>query len=236
MESRYFIAATLGALALAWPLSAQAQQSASGQASVSTDGLTSTGSGSGSAADDSGAFLAGGKIGGIAPMQGLYPYLHGGIDLGYVFPNTGRTIAAYLGTEYTAPKSDGTQTEPEMPSRIPGGTYDWEIRQRILVFQPTFLYRFTWLTDAVVPFAGIGPRMYLLKTVARGTAGGETIHDTKETTTKFGFGIPVGAELPLGPGGLTAELLFQWGPLDHETTGDTHLSALSLLFGYRALL
>src|SRR5262249_43940111 len=122
------------------------------------------------------------------------------------------------------------------PERVAGNTYDWELRQKELVLQPTFLYRFTWLTDAVVPFVGIGPRMYLLESVVRGSSGGQTFQDTKETSTKFGFGIPVGAELPLGPGGLMAELLFQWGPLDHRATGDTHLAAMSLFLGYRALL
>ena len=55
-------------------------------------------------------------------------------------------------------------------------------------------------------------------------------------STEFGFGLPLGAEYTLGPGGLIAELLFQWGPLKHDITGDTHLGSASLWVGYRALL
>ncbi len=131
MSNRHFIAATLAVAGLTWAGSGHAQQGASAQASVSSDGLSSTSSSTGSLEDQSGAFLAAGKIGGIAPFQGLYPYVHGGLDLGYVFPNTRRTMGAYLGIEYTAPKSDGTQTEPQTPERVAGGTYDWEIRQQI---------------------------------------------------------------------------------------------------------
>jgi hypothetical protein len=187
-------------------------------------------------AQPGGAFLLAGKIGGIASFNGLSPFVHGGLDVGHVFGGMNRSIGLYLGTEYTAPKSTGTATEAESPHRVADGTYDWEIRQKELVFQPTFLYRLTWLSDSVVPFAGIGPRFYLLESVVRGSAGAQTIADTRETSTKFGFGLPLGVEIPLGPGGLLAELLFQWGPFDHRATGDTHLGGASLFLGYRALL
>jgi hypothetical protein len=232
MLKRHFIPGSVALALLVAAGTSRAQQSAGGEVSFSSSDATV----SSPAGDDSGAFLAAGKIGGIAQFDGLYPYLHGGLDLGYVFPGTGRTIGAYLGTEYTAPRSDGTGTDPGDPERVAGGTYEWKLRQKQLVFQPTFLYRFNWLTDAVVPFVGIGPRLYLLESKVTGSAGGRTIKATEERSTKFGFGIPVGAEVPLGPGGLMAELLFQWAPLDHETTGDTHLAGLSLFLGYRALL
>jgi hypothetical protein len=231
MLPRHFASGSIALSLLALCGTAHAQASAS--ASLSTDELGAPGDGN---RDESGAFLLAGKVGGIASFNGLGPFAHGGLDLGYVFGGTNRTIGVYLGTEYTAPKTEGTQAEDDTPHRVADGTYDWEIRQKELVFQPTFLYRFTWLTRAVVPFAGIGPRVYLLESVVRGAAGGQTIHDTRETSTKFGFGIPVGAEIPLGPGGILAELLFQWGPFDHRATGDTHLGGASLFLGYRALL
>jgi hypothetical protein len=230
MLARNHIACSAALAVLGLTSAAHAQESAGADASVSTDDIGKGGD------DDSGAFLLAGKIGGIASFNGLKPFVHGGIDLGYVFGGTGRTIGAYLGTEYTAPKSDGSVAEEETPTRVADGKYEWEIRQKELVFQPTFLYRFTWLSEAVVPFAGIGPRIYLLESVVRGSAGGQKFQDTKETSTKFGFGIPLGAEITLGPGGILAELLFQWGPFDHRATGDTSLGGASLFLGYRALL
>lgn len=187
--------------------------------------------------DAGGAFLLAGKIGGIASFNGLDPFLQGGIELGWVFAGTDRSIAALLQVEYSAPPASGSVTEEGFdPPRVADGSYDWELVQKELVFQPTFLYRLTGIHDSLTPYAGIGPRIYLLESVVRGNAGGETIGDTTEQSTKLGLGVPLGAELALGPGGLLAELLFQWAPFEHDTTGDTHLGGLSLLLGYRALL
>ena len=58
---------------------------------------------------------------------------------------------------------------------------------------------------------------------------------TKEVSTKVGVGVPIGVELRLGPGRLTGELFFQYGPLDHVATGDSHTAAAGLAVGYRAL-
>ena len=186
--------------------------------------------------DNSGAFLAAGKIGGIASFNGLSPFLIGGVELGYVFSGTKRRIGVLLDVSYTAPKADGTEKETFNPSRVPGGTYDWELRQKELVFQPTFLYRLTGISGTITPYVGVGPRIYLVQDVTRGSSGGKTFTDSTEHSTKLGFGIPLGAELALGPGGVFAEFLFQWGPLAHQTTGDTHLGSASLMLGYRALL
>jgi opacity protein-like surface antigen len=206
------------------------QASAEADASISTEDL-----GESNGDDDSGAVLLAGKIGGIASFNGLSPFLTGGIEAGYAFP--GRNIALLLDVTYTAPKSDDAVGDP----RVPDGEYDWELRQKVLTFQPTFLYRFTGLSDMLTPYAGIGPRIYFIEDVTRGSAtdpttGKQTFKDSFERSTKFGFGIPLGLELALGPGGLFAEFLFQWGPLGHETTGDTHLGSGSLFLGYRALL
>jgi hypothetical protein len=119
---------------------------------------------------------------------------------------------------------------------VPGGAYDWEILQKELVLSPTFLYRATWLSDSITPYAGLGLRVYLLESIVKGGAGGQGFAETKEQSTKWGFGLPLGAELALGPGALTGELLLQWGPFDHTLTGDTNLGGMSLLLGYRLLL
>jgi hypothetical protein len=206
-------------------------EEASADVSVSTSDLEAPGDG-----DDSGAFLVAGKVGGIASFNNLSPFVHFGLDLGYVFGGTGRRLGVYLGTEYTAPKAEGTVEEEDTPARVPEGSYDWELRQKELVFQPTLLYRLSGLSRVVVPFVGVGPRLYLLESVVRGSAGGQTFEDTRETSTKFGVGVPLGAEITLGPGGILAELLLQWGPFDHRTTGETNLGGATIFLGYRALL
>ena len=189
------------------------------------------------ASADSGAVLLAGKFGGIASFNGLSPFPTVGIEAGYLFPGMSGRIAAALAAEYTAPSSDGSQTEAFSPERIPaGGSYTWELRQKELVLQPTFFYRLTGLAPRLTPYAGIGPRFYFLESVVRGKSAGQSFSDTPEHSTKLGFGVPLGAEFAIGPGGLFGELLPQWAPMKHRTTGDSHLGGMSLFVGYRAAL
>jgi hypothetical protein len=202
------------------------------EASVEADVSTSSPSGGKKAADDdSSAFLAAGKVGAIVPFNGLDPFVAGGVELGWVFAGTNRRIAGLLDVTYTAPHASGSQSD----SRLASGSFDWDVRQKELVLQPTFLYRLTG-KSAFVPFVGIGPRIYFLETVGKGNSGGSALQETYEKSTKLGVGLPLGAEYQLGPGGLFAEALFEWGPLDHRITGDSSLLAMNVLLGYRALL
>lgn len=235
---RIGMAGALAAAAAAAP-QARAQEAAppaaapaggGAQASAQADVGVSTSDSGASNKHENGGFLVAGKVGGIANFNHLDPFVAGGLELGYVLK--GGNIALLLDTTYTAPKTDGSTPD----ARMPDGKYDWELRQKALVFQPTFEYRFTMLSDKITPYAGIGPRIYLLEDVTRGTSGGQVIKDSFERSTKWGFGVPLGAELALGPGGVFAEFLFQWGPLNHQTTGDTHLGSGSLFLGYRAIL
>jgi hypothetical protein len=200
------------------------------------EGVSSTAD-SADAHDDTAAILAAGKVGAIAPFNGLGPFVNFGIEVGYVFGGTNRSLGALLDVTYTVPHADGTQSEDFDPPRVEGGEYEWKLTQKELVLQPTFLYRFTNLAlGNVTPYVGLGPRIYFIETIAEGSAGGEQFGESSEQSTRWGVGLPLGAELSLGPGGLLAELLLQWGPMDHRITGDTHLGSATLFLGYRALL
>jgi len=225
--------AALGGLGCALYTSNGLAQDAAASAEVSTSASVA----SAPATHDSGALLLAGKFGGIASFNGLSPFPTVGLEAGYLFGGTGGHIAAALAAEYTAPSSSGTQTEAFSPERIPGeGTYSWELRQKELVLQPTFFYRLPGLVTRLTPYAGIGLRIYFLESVVRGNAGGQSFQDTPERSTKLGFGVPLGAEFQIGPGGLFGELYPQWAPMKHATTGDSHLGGMSLFVGYRAAL
>jgi hypothetical protein len=185
---------------------------------------------------ETGAVLLGAKAGGIASFNGLDPFVHGALEIGYVFPTLNRGLGAYLQVEYSAPSTDGKVDEDFDRERVPSGSYSWEFTQQELVLGPTFLYRLTFLSDTITPYVGIGPRIYLLKDTVRGKADGVSIDETTEQSMKWGLGLPLGTELALGPGRLIGELMFQWGPLEHTLTGDTHLGGASLSVGYRLLL
>lgn len=216
------------AVALATFLAPRVARAAEAQAdaSVSTDDLGKDGKTS-----DSSAFLAAGKVGGIVPFGHMKPFVAGAVELGWIFGGTKQRIGALLDVSYTTPKQDSTEKDP----RVPTGSYTWKLTQKELVLQPTFLYRFTGL-GKITPYAGIGPRIYFLETDIEGTGGSQAFMETKEKSTKFGVGLPLGAELALGPGGLFAEVLLQYGPLDHRITGDTNTGGATLWLGYRALL
>jgi opacity protein-like surface antigen len=168
--------------------------------------------------------IVGAKVGGIAPFDGLSPFVSGGIEAGYLL---GHGLAVVLDVDYTQPTKSSSETDP----RVAGGTYTWKLTQQELGAMPVVLYRLTWV-KGFVPFVGIGPRVLFLKSTVQDN-GGPTIQKTTETSTKLGLGLPAGAELALGPGHLIGELLIQYGGIDHTATGNGNTAAVSLSLGYR---
>ena len=180
-----------------------------------------------------GAFVAGAKVGGILPFDGLNPSLVGTLEVGYIFPWFRRRFALLVDVGYAVPRKTGN-----VPSdvRVADGNYDWELTQKELTIAPTILFRLTKL-GRVVPYIGVGPRIYLLRSIVEGKVGGETILETTEQSTKVGLSAPLGAEFRLGPGALVGEFVFEWGPLNHVTTGDgTSTLGGNLQLGYRFMI
>ena len=181
---------------------------------------------------DRGAFVLAGKVGGIVTFSGLNPNLRAAVEVGYVFPWLKRSFAAVVEVGYAAPQTDGTQAGDP---RVVGGTYNWHLTEQELTVMPEIVYRLTALRT-IVPYIGIGPRVYMLRSNVKGSVNGTPISETTEQSTKVGLGIPLGLQYNLGPGGLTAEVLFEYGALDHTATGDSNTGGVSLLLGYRFLL
>jgi opacity protein-like surface antigen len=176
--------------------------------------------------------LLGGKVGGLVPFGGLSPNARVGVEAGYVFPFCGGCFGAALDVDFAAPKAHGSN--PNDP-RVNGGSYNWHLTEQELSFMPVLMYRLTSI-KAVTPYAGIGPRILLLRSTVKGDANGSPIAETTEQSTKVGVGIPLGVEIPAGPGDLMAELLFEYGSLNHRATGTTNSGGLNLMLGYRFLL
>ena len=175
-------------------------------------------------AGEQGVFVTG-KVGGIVPFGGLDPNATGGLDVGYALA---MGLAFGVGAEYAAPKKSGTEPDP----RVAGGSYQWHLTEQMLQVMPFVMYRIKGL-GAVVPYAGVGPRIYFLRSTVRGD--GPTFSETTEQSTKIGVGVPLGAELALGPGAAIAELLIQYGGLDHTATGTSNTGGASLSLGYRMM-
>lgn len=178
-----------------------------------------------------GAIVAGGKFGGVASFNGLGPFVNGALEVGYILPFLNRGIGIYADVAYTVPRTSGEGSDP----RVPGGAYSWTLTQKQLSITPMVVYRFTKL-GRLVPYVGLGARIYMMESITEGMSGNQTILETKERSTKVGMALPLGVDFKIGPGALLAELLFELGPLDHRLTGETSTAATSLALGYRLML
>lgn len=180
---------------------------------------------------DRGAFVAGGKFGGIAQLSGFGPNITGALEIGYILPWLSRSFGVLVDVSYAAPVISGTETDP----RVAGGMYEWSLVQKNLTIFPFVTYRYTKL-GKLVPYVGVGPRISLLEGVTYGTVDGKPLLENKERSTSVGVGAPLGAEYLIGPGAAMAELLFAWNGVDHRSTGDSSLTSFTLWVGYRFML
>jgi hypothetical protein len=186
---------------------------------------------------DRGAFVAGAKVGAAIPLDSLGPMVSGVVEVGYVFPFLKRSFGLLVDVAYTVPTKNGTATD----MRVDGSTYNWTITQKELTFSPAVYYRLTML-GRVVPYVGVGPRIYLHQSVVQGSLGPQAmmpntpISATTEQSTKIGVMVPVGVGIHLGPGELLGEFMFEWGKLDHTATGDSTSMGANVQVGYRFLL
>jgi hypothetical protein len=178
-----------------------------------------------------GAFVAGGKFGGVATLSGFGPNITGALEVGYILPWYKRSFGVLVDVSYAVPVASGSEPDP----RVPSGKYEWTLYQKQLAVLPMVTYRYTGFKK-IVPFVGVGPRIVMLESVTEGKAGSVQILETTEQSTKVGVGAPIGAAYLNGPGGALAELLFQYNPIDHESSGSAGLTSFTLWLGYRFML
>jgi hypothetical protein len=153
------------------------------------------------------------------------------LEVGYALPFLKHRLALSIDAGFTAPEANGSSTDPRLDAA--GGMYSWHLEQRELSFGITLYYRHP--IGKFIPYVGVGPRLFLLESKVRGYAGGANISTSTEDSSKIGAGIPVGFGYTLGPGHLLVELALAIGPIDHTTTGNDLVGALSLAVGYRLM-
>ena len=180
---------------------------------------------------DRGAFVAGGKFGGLMQLSGFGPNVTGALEIGYILPFLKRGLGVMVDASYAAPVVSGTEQDP----RVQGGSYEWNLVQKQLTIFPFVTYRYTGL-GKIVPYAGVGPRIVMLEGVTYGTVAAKPLLETRERSTKVGVGVPLGAEYLIGPGAALGEFLFAYNSIDHKSTGNASLTGFTLWLGYRFLL
>lgn len=189
------------------------------------------------AADDHPSLAVAPHLGVTAPQPfgdlGSWPLF--GVDVGYILPfDLGMEKPLQIGFDvtYTAPGASGQGEHPMLGDD--GGTYSWELQQRLLSVQLTTMWRFMPPGQGFSAHALLGPRLYMMETVlAAAGLENEDFGEHRETNQEWGLVFGGGVEYMLGPGAVIGTVLVGGSPLDQRITGEANTAALNLEVGYR---
>jgi hypothetical protein len=118
-----------------------------------------------------------------------------------------------------------------------GGSYTYELVQHDLSVFAGGHWHFADLVSAqLVPYAGLGLRVHMRRSVIHGSAGGQPLGTNEETSTGAGLAARGGLGLRLGPGLGTFQVEGDLAPIDHRITGDRNQSSISTVVGYVLVL
>jgi hypothetical protein len=159
-----------------------------------------------------------------------------GLDVGTRLRLGSGGLAVHLRTQYQRYGKSGSVNAPcAVPTAtgpcIQEGKLDYDLSEQSLDFGLRLAYQFLPVGDRFFPYAGVAPKLFLLKSTV--TSLGQ---DNKDVSTSVGFAAFGGAAMTLGPGHVFGELEYQWGGLSHPITGDAHLAGFALVLGYRLSL
>lgn len=143
-----------------------------------------------------------------------------------------RTLAVTAALGYSQPPVEHEVMDP----RVSGGSYTSSSTQRELTLLFGGRYRFKPPGSSWNAYAGAGMKLYFLKTIANGSAGGQGFLENTEQSTRFGGAAFGGGELRVGPGAACLELELGGSSLPHAITGDVQTTAASLTVGFRMLI
>ncbi len=160
------------------------------------------------------------------------------LELGYMLPlpdPVGRSLQLFATLHYAQPSVEGEieQADPRLPD---DGIMKYDITQQQLVVTPGVLYRLPVGGELLRPYAAIGARIYMMRTLIEAEAAGESFGDNEETATSVGFYGALGCDIFLGPGAVLAELQIAYAGLDGYVMRNTNVGALNLAVGYRLML
>ena len=188
-----------------------------------------------------GQLIAGAKAGAAfaQPFSNLGASFLVGVEVGWALPRLpgiGSGLAVTIDLAYTQPGASGAGIDSRLAPNA--GHYGFSVTQRELSLGFTALYRVPFLLGGrLVPYAGIGPRIFFLESKTSAEAGsGNTLPGFSETSTRVGLGVPLGADFPIGPGRVFLEAMLLYAPFNHNLTGDSNAGMITVQAGYRFLL
>jgi hypothetical protein len=178
------------------------------------------------------AALAYAKLGGLIPTSKLGAGAAVQLGAGYVPPILRGRLAGTIDLAYGQGSASGTVLDPRLGPEGAGYSYRFTQHDLCLFIGPQ-----VFILDPaqrIVPYAALGLEVHFLESVVEGSSAGSPLGENRELSTKAGFAVRGGAGYRLGPGMIVGEVAIAWAPLDHTTTGDSHLGRVALLVGYQA--
>lgn len=161
------------------------------------------------------------------PTSKLGVFIVAGLEVDVALPFLGGRLLLALDASATRPAHEGRDSDPRA-----AGDYEFTVEETELKLGLGAVYRFAGMDSRLVPFAGLGPILHLLRTTQTSSlAPGENT----EEDTKLGVELQGGVDVRMGPGALTAEARLVYSSLDHVMTGDTNAGNVTLSLGYRFL-
>lgn len=154
------------------------------------------------------------------------------LELAYLLPVADHSLAVFVSGGYAQPKAEGKNL---VDARLPGNA-NYTLTQRTATVSLGLTYRLHLPVPMLRPYASIGPRLFMMRTDIKGSAGGQSFGDNSETVTRIGFVGALGAELHFGPGAALIELSLAWASIDNYVLRDTSVGALGVALGYRVFL
>lgn len=183
--------------------------------------------------EDKGAGVIGIKVGALLPQAFSPLGANWMLELqgGYLLPFYRRLIGIIGSVGVTMPTVSGSAVADP---RVGGGSFDYQQQSQQFLLGLTLCGHIP--LGRVVPYVGVGPRAFVVRTQSTGSAGGSEFPGNSELSVEPGVGVPVGLSILLGPGRLSAEFELLYAPAHQRSTGAGSFGSMALTAGYSFVL
>lgn len=168
-------------------------------------------------------------LGPTIPITALGPTFLPRLEVGIVPGPLDRRLHLFATGTYSQPIARGTVDDP----RVPGGTFDWELRQSEVALGLGASFDLLPRGHRVHPEVALAPQLFILGSKVDGSADSNAFGESTERYVQPGLLAAVGCGYGIGPGRLMARVELATAPLIGQTTGKSTTTAIDPTLGYR---